>query len=301
MNGPKPCCTAKRQSACSRAPHHSRAFHLRPPAAHPGPCGPFGSLWRDCAPCPRPGAGGPPFEEEGRAPRPAVARLAPAKPIAKPIAKPLAKSIAKPGIKTAPHHGPAVKNDNKRYLRSLDEDHDGRVTHKEFLARNAEHFDQLDANHNGRLTPAELGRTAKTFAKLDANGDGHLTRKEFLARREQGFAQLDVNRDGALSRQEAKAAKLKILHRRAEKKAEKKATALRMAERQTAKAEKDAARLERARKREERAAEKQAKAERRMAKMTEKARAQWQVLLPPPDMTPAGTQAPAPGNTPAPR
>jgi len=247
----------------------------------------------------------PPFEEEGFASRPAVRQHTPAKPgttrptaavlPAKAQAKPTpqvkrfsAPPAARPIAKHAPHHGPAVKNDSKRYLRSLDEDHDGRITHKEFLARNEEQFAQLDTNHDGRLSPAELKRTPKTFAKLDTNGDGHLSRKEFLARREDKFAELDRSQDGVLSREEAKAAKLEILHRRAEKKAEKKAATARKAERQAVADEKAAAKLERARKREERAAEKEAKAERRMLKKTEKARAQWRVLLPPPDMSPAG-------------
>lgn len=230
---------------------------------------------------------------------------------------------AGPAKAAPPRHtpGPAVKNDGKRYLRSLDENHDGRVSRQEFLARAKEKFAELDLNHDGALSPAELrkareherakrdaarrragkppaepraGAPGATLADRDLDGNGRVTLKEYLARREEKFAELDRNRDGVLSREEARAEKTRILARRAEIRAEKKAVAARQAQRQAARDEKQAARQRREARREELAAEREARVERRVERMAKKARAEW-VLAPE-----AAALAPAPAAPAAP-
>ncbi len=148
--------------------------------------------------------------------------------------------------------GPAVKNDGKRYLRSLDENHDGRIGREEFLAGTKKRFAKLDQNGDGVVSAQEakaakakmLERKAKSDARrlaqgkpvkgkpkgdrppkpylssFDANKDGRVARKEYLAKREKKFAELDLNRDGVVSKEEAKAAKAKLLARREERKVE---------------------------------------------------------------------------------
>ena len=147
--------------------------------------------------------------------------------------------------------GPAVKNDGKRYLRSLDENHDARISREEFLAGAKKRFAKADLNNDGVISPQEAKaakaklqeRKAKNDARrlaqglpvkrkaadgkppkpylssFDANHDGRVARKEYLAKRERKFAELDMNRDGVVSKEEAKAAKARLLARREERKA----------------------------------------------------------------------------------
>lgn len=222
----------------------------------------------------------PPYEGEGpRRPAPAakapVAKVTPAKAapaVAKKAApaRPGAKVSVKPGAK------PGAKVDTKPPLRSLDKNHDGRVTKDEFLAGSKKRFAKADANKDGvisaqeakaakaalkekqakrdakRLAEGKPVKRAKPGAKsgaksggkagkpylsaLDANKDGRVSQKEYLARREKQFSKMDANRDGSVSRDEARQAKAQAKALREEKKAQAKARRLRKIEEAKAKA-----------------------------------------------------------------
>ena len=195
----------------------------------------------------------PPHEGEGqRRPAP-VAKAAPAK--AAPVV--VKKSATKPAVKPGAKPGP--KADAKPPLRSLDKNHDGRVTKDEFLAGSKKRFAKADANRDGVISPQE-GKAAKAALKekkakrdakrlaegkpvkrakpgakpgkpylstLDTNKDGRVSQKEYLARREKQFSKMDTNRDGSVSREEARQAKTQAKALREEKKAQAKERRLR--------------------------------------------------------------------------
>lgn len=208
----------------------------------------------------------PPHEGEGqRRPAPVAkataAKAAPAKAApavakkaapAKPGANASARPAAKPGAKVG------AKADTKPPLRSLDKNHDGRVTKDEFLAGSKKRFAKADANKDGVISPQE-GKAAKAALKekqakreakrlaegkpvkrgkpakaakpylstLDANKDGRVSQKEYLARREKQFSKMDANRDGSVSRDEARQAKAQAKALREQKKAQAKERRLR--------------------------------------------------------------------------
>jgi len=212
----------------------------------------------------------PPHEGEGvRRPASAV----------KPAAKPAAKAVAprgqasadtrktpggarmKPAV-AAGGKSPAVMRDAKPPLRSLDANHDGRVSKDEFLAGAKKRFAKADANRDGVISAQEAkaaklalqekqakaearrqakgapvkrakkgGKPAKPYlSTLDSNKDGRVSQKEYLARREKTFKSMDLNRDGVVSREEARSAKKQAQERREEKKAQAKAKRLRKIE-----------------------------------------------------------------------
>lgn len=221
----------------------------------------------------------PPHEGEGLR-RPAPAKSAPAKVTpakaapavakkaapAKPGANASARPAAKPGAK------PGAKVDTKPPLRSLDKNHDGRVTKDEFLAGSKQRFAKADANKDGVISSQEAkaakaalkekqtkrdakrlaagkpvkrakpgaksgGKAAKPYlSTLDANKDGRVSQKEYLARREKQFSKMDANRDGSVSRDEARQAKAQAKALREQKKAQAKERRLRKIEEAKAKA-----------------------------------------------------------------
>ncbi len=223
------------------------------------------ALWLFCAPALAQDA--PPHEAEGRSSvRPSTAQ--PAKVAAKQPAKPAAKPQAKTGAKIAPKGpkgsaGPkGTAEAAKRPLRSLDANHDGRITREEYLAPSKKRFAKADTNRAGVISPqaakdakAKLqekqaksdarrraqGKPVKARRKsakpskpylssFDADHNGRVTQKEYLERRKQKFAEMDLNHDGVISREEARIAKQKQLERRAEKQAQAKAKRLRKIE-----------------------------------------------------------------------
>lgn len=186
----------------------------------------------------------PPHEGEGlRMRQPAAAK--PAAPKAAP-----AKAAEHKALAPKTPRGPAVKDDKKPYLRSLDANHDGRVSREEYMAGSRKRFAKADANRDGVISTQEgkavkakqLEKEAKADAKRRAQGkpvkphrkgdkppkpylstfdkdhDGRVSQKEYLSRREKKFAEMDLNHDGVISREEARAAKQKLLERRAERK-----------------------------------------------------------------------------------
>ena len=266
-------------------------------------------------PCSAPAQEAPPHVDE--APRPTAPR--PAQPQKSAPAKPAPARPTPP--KPQPKPGPAVQNDGKRYLRSLAENHDARITRKEFLARAREQFAELDLNHDGALSQREremardqarkkrdearrragkppIAREADLarplpLADRDQDGDGRISLGEYLARRARQFDELDANHDGVISRAEAKAAKGRILARRAEIKEEKRAVAQRQAQRQAVREEKVRARKRRAVRHEEIVAEREAKVQRRVERMTRQAEAQWGISPEAAALAPQADTAPA--------
>lgn len=211
----------------------------------------------------------PPHESEGPRHKAKKVQPAPTKQAQAAKAAPAKKSAPAAGQsagpkKTAPKasRGPAVKNDGKPYLRSLDKNHDGRISHEEFLAGSKKRFAKADTNHDGIVSPQEakaakakmLEKQAKRDAKrlaegkpvkrrkktdrppkpylstFDKNQDGRVSQKEYLERRENKFRDMDLNHDGVISREEARIAKVKLLERREERKAEAKERRLRKIE-----------------------------------------------------------------------
>jgi Ca2+-binding EF-hand superfamily protein len=199
----------------------------------------------------------PPHEGEGvRRPAPAP----PAKVQAGASKAPVAKR--KTPAATASRKAPDAKREAKPPLRSVDANHDGRVSREEYLAGARQRFAKADANRDGVISAqeakaaklalqqkrdrAEARRQAKgqpakpkrkdgTSAKpylsgLDSNKDGRVSQKEYLARREKAFAAMDLNRDGVVSREEARSAKKQAQQRREAKKAQAKAKRQRRAE-----------------------------------------------------------------------
>jgi Ca2+-binding EF-hand superfamily protein len=177
--------------------------------------------------------------------RPAVRKGQPARPAQ------AVQSGRKPAAKAPKKRKGGVQDDGKPYLRSLDKNHDGRITREEYLNPSKKRFAKADANRDGVISPQE-GRTAKAkllekqakadarrrakglpvkernksgrppkpyLSTFDADKNGRVTQKEYLERRKQKFAEMDLNHDGVISREEARIAKQQILDRRAEKRA----------------------------------------------------------------------------------
>jgi Ca2+-binding EF-hand superfamily protein len=203
-----------------------------------------------------------------------LARRAPAnqpgkKAAAKPAAKPAGKAAAthkprKPVGQGAAAASPAAAKAKRdgRPLRSMDANHDGRVTKAEYMAPARKRFSAADKNRDGVVSPleaaeakakkqrAEERRDKKRIAQgkepryrrksdrpprpylstFDANKDGRVSQKEYLARREKKFAEMDANHDGVISKEEAFAAKRLAKERREERAAKAKERRLRKVE-----------------------------------------------------------------------
>jgi Ca2+-binding EF-hand superfamily protein len=200
-----------------------------------------------CLLCPGPALAqdAPPHEGEGTP----QARPAPLQKFQKPSPGQKPQAVSRPATASklavkAPakpeKRGPAVKDDNKRYLRSLDTNHDGRISREEYLAGSKKRFAKADTNHDGVISPQEakaakarmLEKQAERDAKRLAQGKPVKPRKAKSGRPPKPYlstfdknhdgrvTEMDLNHDGVVSREEAKIAKQKLLERRAERKAQ---------------------------------------------------------------------------------
>merc|ERR1719335_1777100 len=81
------------------------------------------------------------------------------------------------------------KADLKQFFDSLDKDHNGKVSSKEWghaLGKNKE----LMAKYFGGATPAEIGQA---FKRIDANKDGNLSWEEFVQAADAKSAQAEAS------------------------------------------------------------------------------------------------------------
>ncbi|MEE8445728.1 MAG: EF-hand domain-containing protein, partial [Alphaproteobacteria bacterium] len=103
---------------------------------------------------------------------------------------------------------------------SLDHNHDGVVSHKEFDDTRETHFGRIDQNGDDVLTASEFiqrpsgpsgtrpGVTRldelrrRRFANLDTNNDGNVSHAEYMDFGRRLFAAIDADRDGRLSSDE---------------------------------------------------------------------------------------------------
>jgi Ca2+-binding EF-hand superfamily protein len=116
----------------------------------------------------------------------------------------------------------------------MDADHDGRISHDEFVAdaknRAEKLFRRLDVYHDGFLTSDELQKARENIADrqggmplkgvenrfhgMDTSRDGKVSYDEFvadsMARAEQQFKRLDTNGDGYITREEFMAPREKM-------------------------------------------------------------------------------------------
>jgi hypothetical protein len=95
----------------------------------------------------------------------------------------------------------------------------GPITRNDYMARQKERFDAMDANHDGVVTKDELAAQIEArmgdapppqmvdriFARLDTDGDGKATAAEAEAEAAARFDKLDTNHDGTLSPEERRA------------------------------------------------------------------------------------------------
>jgi len=103
-----------------------------------------------------------------------------------------------------------------REFRSVDADHDGKVSLEEWIAKygSADGFDHYDKDGNGIIDPCEF-RAAKgmavEFNAVDTNHDGKISIEEWIARygTADGFADYDVDGDGMVDADEFRGAKLR--------------------------------------------------------------------------------------------
>jgi Ca2+-binding EF-hand superfamily protein len=104
-------------------------------------------------------------------------------------------------------------------LQRADTNHDGKITHQEFVDARAQLFSRLDRNGDGYLDasdkPQRLLRRnrdngsdsarGQALSTLDSNHDGRVSREEFVNAPTRLFDQADTNHDGVVDSAELQA------------------------------------------------------------------------------------------------
>ncbi|MGA0588309.1 EF-hand domain-containing protein [Dyella sp. KRB-257] len=105
------------------------------------------------------------------------------------------------------------RSDPAERFAQADTNHDGRITHDEFVAGRAARFAKVDRNGDGYISDDDLPAFARSHAGMvqkvhalqqatDLDGDGRISRAEFEQAGEKLFALVDANGDGAVDQAE---------------------------------------------------------------------------------------------------
>jgi Ca2+-binding EF-hand superfamily protein len=106
-----------------------------------------------------------------------------------------------------------TRADPAELLAKADTDHDGRVSHDEFVAARAARFDKFDRNHDGFIDTADIPRFLRANADrmqkfqavlnaADTDHDGRVSRDEYMAAGTRLFGLIDTNHDGYIDQNE---------------------------------------------------------------------------------------------------
>ncbi len=136
------------------------------------------------------------------------------------------------GTAFAQDAGPGPRAGGMPGFDAFDTDGDGRVTRDEITGPRAERAAALDADGDGRISLEELkaahlraaearaeAAARRTIEMFDADGDGLLSAAELATRPAPTmmFDRMDADGDGVLTREEAEAARARMMERRADR------------------------------------------------------------------------------------
>lgn len=94
-------------------------------------------------------------------------------------------------------------------IRQADTNHDGVISHDEFMSARIARFDRMDRNHDGHLDDSDLprfvgsraGAADKFHAAMqmaDTDHDGKVSRDEFVNGGSRMFGMIDTDHDGVI-------------------------------------------------------------------------------------------------------